>query len=158
MKPLMATPALDDLFAVVRREGSGRHESRQQLGRHFGRGIVHCLLGARHQAYGNRIEELGDQGDEHRDLSRHFNRRVFVLFQAGADALAVGNALTRPLIEPRAKFRERLQLLELGISKLEVARYGAVGRAMCALPPTRETDLPTSTAGSTPSSKSDGDR
>jgi len=67
------------------------------------------------------------------------------------------NDLARVVIQTGAEAREGFEFLELGVSELEVARDRAVSRPL-GLATTRETDLPTSTAGSTPNSNNEGER
>jgi hypothetical protein len=69
----------------------------------------------------------------------------------------VGHGFSGILIEPGSKTGEGLEFFELGVGELQIARNGPESREL-GLPSDPETDFPTSTAGSTPSTKRDGER
>ena len=110
-----------------------------------------------------RIEESADGGDRQRDRdSRHARRTAWrprARAARGATRLLERLAQTSAAFQPLAglglqlgtEASERLQLVELGVQQLQIAGQAAAGSAGCALPPTRETLRPTSTAGRSPS-------
>ena len=103
------------------------------------------------------VEQSGVEREQYGDLVRNGKGSKLWLFQRRANPPAVFDCFAGGLIETCAEAGERLQLLKLRIGELDVAG-DRTESGCCALPPTRETDFPTSTAGSTPSSNSDGER
>ena len=83
------------------------------------------------------------------DLLLDRQRHVLALLQQLDQALAAVELLLRRRVEVGAELRERRQLAVL--RELEAQRPATFFIALiCALPPTRDTEMPTLTAGRTP--------
>jgi hypothetical protein len=95
------------------------------------------------------VEVAVDPRPDRDHLLLHRPRAVLRLVQGGDHPLAAGERALRRLVELGAELRERLQLAVLG--ELELQAAGDLAhRLHLALPPTRETEMPTLIAGRTP--------
>ena len=98
------------------------------------------------------VEVALDAGEDRGDLLLERPRRVLRLVQRRHHPLAAGERLARGLVELGAELRERLELAVLG--EVERRRPATFLIAfVCALPPTRDTEMPTLMAGRTPEKK-----
>ena len=86
------------------------------------------------------------------DLLFDGERRVLILFQNLRQPLAAGQLRQRDLIEIRTELSKCGKLAELRQSSRSEPATCRMA-LICALPPTRETEIPTFTAGRTPELK-----
>ena len=120
----------NDRCAILIAQLVGGFESRAYLRRDVRRRLAQNAFSGRHLVKRHAVEEFRGQRQQHSDLCGHGHRREFRLLEAGANSPPVVDDLACIFIQPGAEPRKGLELLELRVGELQIARHGTVGRAL----------------------------
>ncbi len=121
---------VDDRLAIRVAQLVGGRQTRGHLRRDLRCRLLNGLLGFGHLVERHGVEECLRQRQQDGDLRGHRHRCERRLLEAGANALSVRDDRARVVIHAGAESGECLQLLELRVGQLEVARDRAVRRAL----------------------------